>query len=562
MNVLGISGWKDLSKNIDTDVSPLHDSAAALIIDGKISSMAEEERFTRQKYGYNSFPVNSIVFCLQEANLGPEDLDGIAVYWDFPLSAEILGQKWDMDDLVLNSELFPSHVYDKKFEIPVHYINHHLAHAKSAYNCSSFDEALVLVMDGQGEISSTTLWEGRNGNLSKILDLESKYSLGYFYQALTAYVGLESNEPGKTMGLSSYGKISIPTKEFFSFERGEFKLKHYSDVDITKDFDEQNQVMNYWFEVFSRYVSKPNSIKRHVNTEFPFDKEYINLAASGQNALEEIVSEIVEWGIEETGLNRVCIAGGVGLNCVMNGKLIQDSKIKNLFIQPISHDAGAALGAAIALTDQVKFDFDNVYLGPAYSDQFIEKEIIQCKLSYLKPESVEKEVAKLLNEGKLIGWFQGRMEVGPRALGNRSILANPKFPNAKDVVNRQVKFRENWRPFAPSILEEYKEKYLKGAKDSPYMILSFDVPNDKIDDLRGVVHVDGSVRAQTVSKNTNQRYWTMINEFRKLSGVPAVLNTSYNLKGEPIVCTPRDAIRTFYSSGLDYLAIGNFLIRK
>lgn len=571
IRVLGISGWKDLHKYFTrTNILPLHDAAAALIIDGNIIALAEEERFTRQKYGYDCFPTNSTLYCLAEAGLNLQDIDKIAVYWDMPFSAQLKGKRWNISQQQLSDRIFPPKIFGNPRKPKLEFVNHHYSHALSAYCCSEFDDALVLVIDGQGEISSTTLWKTKDKKLIKLREMDSSVSLGYFYESLTEYIGLEPNEPGKTMGLAAYGTPTIPFDEFFKIDDGIIMLKNPASIDMKKDFDEQQQIRGYWFKEFSRYLKGPNKIVSEfrskdckIKKNITLSQEYINLAASGQRTLEEVVLRLVDWGIKETGIHNVCIAGGVGLNCVMNGKILQHKLVDNLFIQPIAHDAGAAMGAAIAcseLTDKVKFF--NAYLGPEFSKDNIKEDLDKSKINYKYYDRIEEKVAELLCDGYLIGWFQGRMEAGSRALGNRSILANPTIKNINDVLNNNVKFRENWRPFAPSILEEYKDEFLENAADSPYMILSFTVPENSRSKIPGVVHVDGSVRPQTVSKKTNQRYWNLINEFYKLTGVPVLLNTSFNVKGEPIVCTPKDAIKTFFSCGLDYLTIGNYLIKK
>ncbi len=569
IKVLGISGWNNLHEYFpNTNVLPLHDAAAVLIIDGKIIAMAEEERFSRRKHGYNCFPVHATHYCLSKANLNPRDLDKIAVYWDMPLSAHLKGEKWEVSQDELSKALFPPEIFGSLGNIKIDFIDHHLAHAISAYSCSTFDQSVVLVLDGQGELASTTIWKADNGSLEKLREMNSRESLGYFYESLTDFIGLESDEPGKTMGLASYGNPNFKWTDFFEVSDGIIRLRNLANIDMQKDFDEQSQIKKYWFEQFSKITCGPNQKSKFINKngekirEVKFDRDYVNLAAAGQKALEEIVIRLVEWAIKETGLHDICIAGGVGLNCVMNGKLLQNQQVHNLFVQPIAHDAGAALGAAIYSARLEKIEFTNVYFGPSFSDKEIRKELDRCGIYSKYYNNIEKKVAELLAKGYLVGWFQGGMEAGPRALGNRSILANPMLKNVKDIVNNRVKFRENWRPFAPSILEDSTKEFLMGAKDSPYMTISFEALNKMKEKFQGVVHVDGTTRPQTVSKKVNLRYWNLLNEFYNLTGSPAILNTSFNIKGEPIVCTPRDAIKTFFSSGLDYLVLGDYLVRK
>ncbi|MFT4311863.1 MAG: carbamoyltransferase [Candidatus Woesearchaeota archaeon] len=570
MRILGISGWKNLKKYFpNTDALPLHDASAALIVDDEIIAVGEEERFTRKKHGYDTFPVNAAAFCLKEAKLTLDDIDKIAIYWDFPYHAKIKGEKWTTKNEELVERIFPKNLFPRNKNVEVVFVNHHLSHAVSAWSCSSFNESIVIVVDGQGEDASTSVWVAKENKLSLLRKSKSSASLGFFYEALTEFVGLEANEPGKTMGLASFGKPIYDLKKYFKIDDGVINLTIDPEIDEKSDFDEQKQVRKYWKNIFSSIINKENvnttefnKLSSHFDKNVEFNEEYKNLAASGQEALEKVMLKLVEWTVKNTGIKNLCLAGGVSLNCVMNGKILQSGLIKDVFIQPMAHDAGAALGAAQACNDKKISNFQGIYLGPEFSEEEIISELQRNKVTYKKSNNVCLEVAKLLNKGNIIGWFQGKMEVGPRALGNRSILANPILSNAKDLVNKHVKFREMWRPFAPSLLEEDVDIYLVNAHKSPYMILNFEVKKEALKKIPGVLHIDNTVRPHTVTEAQNKKYYELIKEFKNITGVGVILNTSFNVKGEPIVCTPRDALRTFYSCGMDYLILGDFIIAK
>ncbi len=422
-------------------------------------------------------------------------------------------------------------------DIKVEYVEHHLAHVASAYFCSPFKKAIIISMDGEGEYVSTLLAVAKNGEIEKLKEFDAPNSLGLFYSAITAYLGFRPNsDEGKVMGLAAYGDPDkIDLSKMLEINYGSYKVN--------------------WKEI-RKLPKRKFDTKQIHNDEFGRD-----LAAALQKRLEEAALSLLEYLYDHTGYKKLCLAGGVALNCVMNSVLLQSEFVKDIFIQPAAGDAGTSLGAALYILGK-HVEFKGNYFGPEYSNESIKHELDEAKLNYEYVEDIEKRTTELIAQGKIVGWFQGKVEWGPRALGNRSILADPSDPEMKDKINYYVKHREPWRPFAPSMLEEAKDKYLENAYTSPYMILSFFVRENKVSEMISAIHVDRSARVQTVSKEYNKKYYKLIKEFKKLTGIPVVLNTSFNVAGEPIVCSPKDALGTFFKSGMDYLAIGNYLVRK
>jgi carbamoyltransferase len=563
MLILGINGWHKRS----------HDASACLVKNGRILAMAEEERFIRQKYAFDKIPINAISYCLKEIKVVPDDIDMVALGWDYRLMYKLRGKRFDYTGNEILDVILPKQClqYNKKPKLVI--VPHHLAHAASAFFTSGLEEAAILVIDGQGEDSSTSIVYGKKKTIKILKSFPIQGSLGYLYESINKYIGFHSLDSGKTMGLAPYGK---PTFDFRNIKLGEFgytielskKLRYNSGY-----LDEQAVLADLWFEKIKKFINLPNSVRCEFNesegrivSKLEISQRYKDLAASAQIALEKIVNHLVDISFRMTKCNDLCISGGVGLNCVLNGKLLYNPLIKSFYIFPAANDAGVSAGAALyasALYDKnVKFSkLKHAYLGPEYTSSQIKRILKEKKIKYKISTNFYGEVAQLLAKDKVIGWFQGRMEVGPRALGNRSILASPLKRIMWSRVNK-IKGRELWRPLAPSILDEYKDKYFENAHYSPFMLKTFRVRRDKQSVIPAVVHVDGSTRPQTVSKKTNKKFWLLINEFRKITGVPILLNTSYNGPAEPIVCTPQDAISTFYNSGLDYLVMGDFIIQK
>ena len=553
MKILGISYSGD------------HDSACALSIDGKPIFAIQEERLTRKKHD-SSFPLSSIKETLKFAKLKPEDIDYIVIAWSAPL-AHLL------TDLKINFENFSSpktflytlysgfhHIWIKGgFKRYKEYFGkskflfcpHHLAHAISAYSFSPFGKATILVVDGRGAYEATSIWYADEGRIEPVEIIMFPNSLGLFYAKFTKYLGFKPlSDEWKVMGLAPYGEDGINLKEFISNDEVPYKV-HWK-----KFFGEGLCDVKGIEKVFGK--------KREENEEI--DKKYKDIAFAVQRETEKAMLNFAKYAVKKTGCRNLCIAGGVALNCKANGLIANSDFIDNIFVQPAASDEGASLGASFypyLLFDKKlpKFELKHLYLGPSYENE-VEDILKKYKLPYEKLINPEKIIPELLLDGKIIGLFKGRMEFGPRSLGARSILADPRKEEMKDKVNNSVKYREWWRPFVPSILEEFYFDYLDAKFLSPFMILSFPVKSDKREKIKAVVHIDGSARPQSVNKNVNPFYYNIINEFYKKTGVPAVLNTSFNLKGEPIVCSPFDAIRTFYTSGLDFLIIENFLVYK
>lgn len=555
----------------------LHDSSACIVINGKLVAAAEEERFNRDKHT-SAFPLNAINFCLQYAGLQIEELDNIAISWlpktvwhhqlalflkhrDLAHALSTLGSLSPRIKLQFRNRFrqhfsnFPSIVY---FE-------HHRAHAATAFYCSGFSRSSIVTIDGNGENNSTVSWFGEGNRIKKLRQESDANSLGNFYKLVTSYIGLhrsgkESGE-GKTMGLASYGSnddfIAEGMKKIIDVENA----KWYS---IAKKF---RLMMEPNDEKAMRLVSKVfNHPPRLKTKSFPLEYPYAQIAWSAQKSLEEALLKVVEYTMDTTGCDNLCLSGGVALNCTANMVIKQNLPVRKFFIFPGANDGGTSIGAALALSnklgEKVNSEMQHVYWGPEYSNESIEKLLKERKLLFDYYDDISGVCAELISKGNVIGWVQGRMELGPRTLGSRSILADPRNPEMKKIVNESVKKRELWRPFCPSMLDEAKDEYLEDACYAPFMILNFKVNERKTKEIPAVVHVDGTTRPQTVRREINEKYWKLIKAFETETSVPMVLNTSFNLAGEPIVCTPRDAIKTFFDSGMDYLALGNFLVKK
>jgi carbamoyltransferase len=548
----------------------LHDSSAALYRDGRLVFATEEERLSRVKKDAR-YPARSINAALEYAGIGPDDLSAIAFGWDraaltplHTLRCTLTGAlPFDRRHLVAGGLTIARELHDGnglrrlrqhlgKVRAPVHFVGHHDAHAWSAYGLSGFDDALVLVMDGRGASQSTTLYHARGDELRVVKTLSYPNSLGAFYEAFTDLLGFERhNDEWKVMGLAAYGIPNDDLRGALRVVPGGYKLN-------------AGLVCGSFFNDLSRMTAVYGPRRNPERSISQADKD---LAASAQLALEKAVFELVREGIRLTGSRRLCLAGGVAMNSKANGRLLESGLIDEIFVQPAATDDGTAIGAAIAVHAKIgaevpRYRLADVYLGPETSQAEIDATLRTYKLRSLRAPNVAALTARLLADGKIVGWFQGRMEFGPRALGNRSILADPRSVEMRDRVNEVVKFREAWRPFAPSVIEEAAGEYFEGCVDAPYMILTFNVRADKRHVIPAVTHADNTARVQTVSRRTNPRYWDVIRAFGDITGVPVVMNTSFNLKGEPIVCTPKDAIRTFYSSGLDVLVLGDQVVAK
>jgi len=558
MYVLGINSY-------------LHDASAALIKDGRVIFATEEERLSRLKKDAR-FPQLSIKAALNHAGIDFEDLDAVAFGWNaagqtptHTLKQVLTGQlpfstrhvaagivTIAREFYAANGKRSLERTFGNVGNKPVLFIDHHESHAWSAYALSGFDESLVLVMDGRGASQATTLYHARGDQMTPIKVLRYPNSLGAFYEAYTDLLGFERGaDEWKVMGLAAYGEPTYNLDDALQIVPGGYKLN----ADL---------ICGTWFNDLSRMIAKYGP-KR--NPEVEITDEMRNLAASVQHQLERAVFELVSEGVRLTGCRNLSLAGGVAMNSKANGRLLATGMVDDIFVQPAATDDGAAIGAAIGAHKAIgaplpRYRMTDAYLGPQFSDDEVAAVVKTYKLPAHHVDNVEQISAGLLAEGKILGWFQGRMEFGPRALGNRSILADPRTVEMRDRVNECVKFREGWRPFAPSTLAESASEYFEGCTDAPFMILTFDVVPEKRSVIAAVTHADNTARVQTVTHEANPRYHALISEFGKRTGVPVVMNTSFNLKGEPIVCTPKDAVRTFYSSGLDFLVMGNYVLAK
>lgn len=561
--ILGLNGWSERG----------HDASACLIIGNEIIAFAEEERFNRKRYSFDSMPQISVAYCLHEAEIDVEDIDFVVYGWDLPLEYSLRGRKPPNFKEYIISSIFPKTLY-KYNKIPqIEFINHHLSHAASSYRLSGFKDASILVLDGQGENASGTLGFAKNGEIKIISQIPIAYSLGYMMEAACKYIGLRTSDAGKLMGLAGHGKRGHVFENFI-FNKINYSIKGFpKDISLLKNsLDEQEKIIEVWHKYFDENFkikikknSQYKSLSGTIGSELCFNQSHKDFAYSVQLSLEKAIIYLAKSLIDFTGCRDLVIAGGIGLNCTTNGLLISEKIVDNLYISPAANDAGVSVGAALEKAHNIngsKFErLDHIFLGPGYNDMEIKESLNRHKILYKKVNSIEKIAARSLAEGKIVAWFQDRMEGGPRALGNRSILANPKIGSMHNVVN-EIKSRENWRPLAPSILEDYRKDYFEKSSFSPFMLQNHKVHKNKAKEIPAVVHTDLTSRYQSVTKKTNKKYYQLIKEFYKITKTPIILNTSFNIAGEPIVCTPDQAIRSFYSSAIDCLAIGNYWITK
>ncbi len=594
MYILGISAF-------------YHDSAACLLKDGEIIAAAQEERFTRKKHDAG-FPRCAIQYCLDEASITASEIDNIVFYEKPFVKFERLletylafaprGFKsfakamplWIKDKLFqksllikeLNSTLDESINWRERLL----FCEHHLSHAASAYYPSPFDSAAVLTLDGVGEWTTTSLAIGKGRDLKVIKEMHFPHSLGLLYSAFTYYTGFKVNSGEyKVMGLAPYGEPRyadlIREKLITVAQDGSFQL------DMTYfDYATGLTMTNKKFDAL--FGGPPRS------SETELTQREMDLAASVQKVTEDIVLELARGIAVATGERNLCLAGGVALNCVVNGILLRENIFDNIWIQPAAGDAGGALGAALAtwylhhnkerFVSKERDAMKGAYLGPVFTNTEIEAELNECGATFKKLSEIEliETVASALADKKAVGWMQGRMEFGPRALGGRSIIADPRSPVMQKQLNLKVKYRESFRPFAPSVLKEDVGEWFEHETDSPYMLFVAEVQHDKrramtdqeealfgIDKLNvprssvpAITHVDYSARIQTVHADTNPRYHTVISKFKEKTGCPLVVNTSFNVRGEPIICTPSDAFKCFMGTEMDVLAVGNYVLYK
>jgi carbamoyltransferase len=561
-----------------------HDCSATLVRDGTVVAAAEEERFTRIKHGKRplpftawQLPFHAIDYCLREAGIMLADVDHVAYSYNPSL---LLGQYDGNATITLPLEpsahttsewmspwdpLFLSYIVNaprqlaggaphhikKRFKgvrhdgpYKWHFVEHHLAHEASAFLAAPFDECAVLTMDGRGEKATTSYGKYIDRRYQRLKQVNLPHSLGLLYEAITDHLGfLHSSDEYKVMALASFGK-----PDYAPLLREVVQYKGEGD-----------------------YVVKPaewNKIlgpRRERGSEFTPD--HMNVASSLQIVLEETVLQMVEWLHRESGADHLCMAGGVALNCVLNARVRDRTPFKQVWVQPASGDSGTSLGAALWIDSQQRgpskrhWHMEHAFLGPAYDDTEIEAFLKQAKLRYRRADNLAGDVADLLQKNKVIGWFQGRMEFGPRALGARSILASPLDADMQSHLNL-IKDREDFRPVAPVVLEEDVAEWFVDGAVSPFMLFIYDVRPDKADRIPAVRHVDGTARIQTINRSQNPAYYDLLKAFKERTGVPVLINTSFNTRGEPVVCSPRDAVESFCSTPLDVLVIGSFIVEK
>ncbi|NER11549.1 carbamoyltransferase [Muriicola jejuensis] len=552
-----------------------HDSTACILVDGRLVAAIEEERLNRDKHT-RVFPHKAIDRCLKMANIGYKDIDHIAVSIK---PTHNLGKKlWYGINRPGTLKTFINHEFvhaynkqkgfwgwykyqfgDQKKGPEVHFIPHHYSHAPGSFFVSPYEEAALLGIDGSGEWATTWLGKGKGNKIQCLGESFFPHSLGSFYEAVTQFCGFKTSyDEGKTMGLAPMGNPDTYYEEVASMVEVDKNGK------LTLDLSWFNFQNMHW-QRLSRKFYKRFGEARKPNGEF--EARHKDMAAAFQRVLEDRVLEICDILYQKTKAEYLVISGGVSLNSVMNGRIVRESKFKDLYVMPAAGDNGTAIGAAYYLYNGIlknprNFIHLDPYVGTQYSNQEIEKVLKGAKLKYSHYEDIAEKAANLLYEGKIIGWFQGPMEIGPRALGSRSILANPAFPDMKDKINTEVKFREAYRPFAPSAIVEAKGDFFDLEVEAPFMLKVCNVLPDKIKVIPAVTHVDGSARLQTVRKELHPRYYEVIEKLGKKTGVPVVLNTSFNIQGEPVVESPVDAVRCFFSNGLDDLIIGNFHLTK
>ena len=557
-----------------------HDSAASLLKDGHVISAVEEERFSRIKFD-DGFPKLAIDWCLKNCGITPDQIDSIAFYDKPVLKFERLLDnyisvaprglhsfldvipKWLHKRLWLKNDI-KKHL--KGFDGEIIFPEHHISHAAYSFFTSPFDESAILTVDGVGEWTTASFGTANNNRIQLTNDIRWPHSIGLFYSAFTYFLGFKVNEGEyKLMGLSSYGQ-----PKYYDLILDEL-------IDV-KDDGSIHLNMKYFAFTYDKVMTNAKFAKLFGISRRNGDEEarqiHFDIGASAQKVLETIILKIANHIHKETSMKNLCLGGGVGLNGVANYRLLKESPFENIHIPPSPGDAGSAIGCAqylyyihqknqrIVEVDNSKRIHENVYVGPSFSDDEIVSFLDDEKIQYQKLDKISllEKTAKLISEGNIIGWYQGKMEWGPRALGNRSILADPRDANMKDILNEKIKHRESFRPFAPSVLEEFSSEYFDIDIPSPYMLMVAKVK--KPEKIPAVTHVDGTGRLQTVSKNSNPLYYELINQFYKITGIPVIINTSMNVMGEPIVNTPKQAYSMILKTDMDYLMMGSYMISK
>jgi len=558
MNILGISCF-------------YHDSGVCLIKDGVVVAAVQEERFNRIKNS-SAFPINAINYCIQAGDITFNDIDYIGFYEkpylkfarvlfdhikSFPFSYKNFIRtipNWLQDRLALPILLSKEIGYNGK----VIFIKHHLSHAASAFLVSPFEESAILTCDGVGEWATLSYGVGKGNKINILKEIQYPDSLGLFYTAITTYLGFDANGgEGKTMGLAGYGE-PVYIDKFKEI----VKIKDDGSFHIDQSYFGFNKGSRMYSNKFIKTFGEPKK------KDEEFNKRHWDIAASAQRLVEDIILTIINHIHKETKLDKLCLAGGVSLNCVTNQRILEETPFKEVFIQPAAGDAGGALGVAACiyysfLNNKRSFVMHDAYTGPEFTDEQMKRSLLNANMKFKRYDEDEltKYIAQKIYENYTIGWFQGRMEYGPRALGNRSILGNPGSNEMKDILNTKIKKREPFRPFAPIVLEEKANEYFEMYGSSPFMLLAPRVREEKKNIIPAVTHTDGTARVQTISKQSNPLVWKLISEFEKISGIPVIINTSFN-RQEPIVCTPDEAISCYNRTKMDYLVLGNYVVER
>ena len=590
MKILGISAF-------------YHDSAAALVVDGKIKAAAQEERFTRKKHDFN-FPSNAVKFCLEKEGIEAKDIDYVAFYDKPFLKFErILETYLHYAPKGLRSFIKAMPLWIKKkiwiksliqdelkgYDNPILFPEHHISHAASAFYPSPFNNSAIITADGVGEWTTTSIGHGIGNNVKLLKEIKFPHSLGMLYSAFTYYTGFKVNSGEyKIMGLAPYGEPKYVQKILDNL----IDLKEDGSFRLNMKYFNYASGLTMTNKKFDKLFGGPARQKETQLTQREMD-----LTRSVQDVTEMVMLRMAKHAKKITGAENLCLAGGVALNCVANGKILKEKIFDKIWIQPAAGDAGGALGAALAvwydyLENERKVDENSdsqmgSYLGPEFDKDEISNFLTKHKIpfnefKFFSEDEIFNKTADLISKGNVIGWFQDKMEFGPRALGNRSIIGDARSTEMQKKLNLKIKFRESFRPFAPSVLNENVSDYFDIDRESPYMLLVANVHKniqkpmtedqkkmfgiDKLNvsrsDIPAITHVDYSARIQTVHKDTNPKYWKMINAFKEKTGCPVIVNTSFNVRGEPIVCTPEDAYKCFMRTEMDYLVLGNFLLDK
>ena len=567
-------------------INDFTDPSIAIIKNGSILFYIEEERLNRIKHSHNVFPIKSIIEAFNYLNISFKDIEAIAYNWDFKkyenghlkkffmnlnkkFKIDDNTKNWQNDRLVnrnlknfkkkLEKNLYAEFGY---FKIPkILFYQHHYVHAYQSFVHSGFKDAIVLSMDGSGEENCTTVWKCKNNKIKKIDEFNIPNSLGWYYSAFTEFLGFKAYDGEyKLMGLAAFGKENLKLRK---------KISNILKFDIkTTRYELNPYFIHYGSHSYSgrftdnlvKLLGFPKKSKEKFTT---FHKD---LAFEVQRLLEECVLMLCKKYFKITGIRNICLGGGVGLNVKLNSKIFNQKFVNKIFPNPLCPDNGASVGAAlladIKLNKSKVKPLKSLSLGPDYKDQYIKKLLIENQIKFQTPKNIYSYTAKLLAQKKIVGWFQGRMEAGPRALGNRSILGDPRSVITRDKINKIIKYREMWRPFCPSFLADKVDEFFYKSYDSKFMTISFDA-NKVLKKLApAIVHIDKTCRIQSVDKKNNSNFYKLIKEYYNITKVPALLNTSFNIKGEPIVCSPNDALRTFFSTGIDVLVLEKYVILK